>query len=302
MKRRRHSVGLTCGTRMMTVLAVMGTAALTGGCAGLDRDAHADALAASAGLKREQIVSGDFVLTAFTRVTRPGAPLDVYIEGDGMAWVSRTEPSLDPTPREATGLALAAADPAPNVAYVARPCQFTPMSTNPHCAIPYWTDKRFSAEVVASMNEAVDQLVARVPGQRVNLTGYSGGGAIAVLIAARRHDIALLRTVAGNLDDEYVNALHHVSPMPGSLNPVDFAPRVAALAQVHFTGADDTVVPPEVARRFVDAAGAHCARTQVVAGMTHAGDWQRHWPELLAVVPSCSDTATARMVRQPDPQ
>ena len=94
----------------------------------------------------------------------------------------------------------AVAGPAPNVAYLARPCQFMPMDRNPQCAVPYWTGKRYTPEVIASMNDAVDRLVARVPGQPVNLIGYSGGGAVAVLIAARRHDVATLRTVAGNLD------------------------------------------------------------------------------------------------------
>ncbi|WP_322044087.1 alpha/beta hydrolase [Paraburkholderia sp. J67] len=254
----------------------------------MDRNQHADALAASASLKREQITTGDFVLTAFVRVTQSHAPIDVYIEGDGLAWVSRTEPSLDPTPLDPIGLALAAVDPAPNVAYIARPCQYTPMALNSRCAITWWTDKRFSAEVVASMNEAVDQITARVPGQRVNLTGYSGGGAIAVLLAAQRRDIGLLRTVAGNLDDEYVNALHHVSAMPGSLNPIDYATRVNLLAQVHFSGANDFVIPPEVARRFIGAEGSTgCARVQIVPGMTHTGEWQKVWLQLLGVLPTC---------------
>ncbi|ARU21294.1 bifunctional N-acetylglucosamine-1-phosphate uridyltransferase/glucosamine-1-phosphate acetyltransferase [Ralstonia solanacearum] len=112
---------------------------LMSGCTVLDRNARAEAQAAPAGLHREQLDTGSFVLTAYSRIARPDAPLDLYIEGDGLAWISRSEPSLDPTPREAVGLALAAADPAPNVAYVARPCQFTPMAMNPRCGVPYWT-------------------------------------------------------------------------------------------------------------------------------------------------------------------
>jgi hypothetical protein len=107
----------------------------SGGCLVLDRNQHANALAAPLG-EREGIATRDFVLTAFV-LTDTRAPLDLYIEGDGFAWLSRSEPSLDPTPRAATGLALAAVDSASNVAYLARPCQFTPMSMNPRCAIPY---------------------------------------------------------------------------------------------------------------------------------------------------------------------
>ncbi|MEW6345197.1 MAG: alpha/beta hydrolase [Pseudomonadota bacterium] len=258
------------------------------GCVTLDRGAHADALAKPAGLKRELIDTDSFVLTAFARITRADEPLDVYIEGDGLAWISRSEPSLDPTPREATGLALAAADRAPNVVYLARPCQFTPMAVNPRCGIPYWTGKRFAPEVVESVNEAVTRFAARVPGQPINLVGYSGGGALAVLIAARRTDIASIRTVAGNLDDEFVNRLHQVSPMPQSENPIDFATRVAAIPQVHFSGASDTVVPPVVAQRFVHATGDRCAQARTVPEVTHDGDWSRLWPALLEIRPECS--------------
>jgi dienelactone hydrolase len=266
-------------------------ALLVTGCAMPDRNERADTLAANAGLQREQIATRPFVLTAFTRFTRADRPLTVYIEGDGLAWLSRSEPSPDPTPRHATGLALAAADPAPNVAYLARPCQFTAMSANPACAISYWTGKRFAPEVVDSLDQAIGQLAARVPGQHIDLVGYSGGGALAVLIAARRADIASLRTIAGNLDDEFVNRLHHVSPMPESENPVDVAPRVAAIAQIHFSGTADTVVPTEVATRFVAAAGGHCARVEVVPEIAHDGDWVRAWPALLRIEPVCSASA-----------
>ncbi|WP_321785233.1 alpha/beta hydrolase [Paraburkholderia sp. J94] len=259
-------------------------------CAELDRNAHADSLAARAqpaALVREQIATPQFVLTAWTRIAQPGQPIDVYIEGDGLAWLSRSEPSLDPTPREATGLALAAADPAPNVVYLARPCQFTPMALNPRCAVPWWTGKRFAPDVVTSMNDAIGQIAARAPGQRLNLIGFSGGGAIAVLVAARRDDIATLRTVAGNLDDEYINRTHGVSAMPDSLNPIDAAPRVAAIAQIHFDSDADRIVTPEVAHRFAAAAGGHCVSVRTVPGMAHDGDWSSQWPELLKIAPRC---------------
>lgn len=206
----------------------------------------------------------------------------MYIEGDGVAWLSRTEPSLDPTPRQAEGLALTAQDAVPNVVYLARPCQFTPMARNPRCGISYWTDKRFAPEVVESMNEAVNHFAALTPGQPVELVGYSGGGAIAVLTAARRTDVASIRTVAGNLDDEFVNRLHGVPAMPESENPIDFAAQVARIPQVHISGAEDIVVPPTVAQRFSNATGAACTQVATIPGKSQGSDWSRNWPELLA--------------------
>lgn len=286
------------GALSATLLAAAWATLLGSGCAALDPVRHADSMAASAGLVRETVRAAPFVLTAFVRIARPDRPLRVYIEGDGLAWITRSEPSLDPTPHRATGLALAAADPAPNVVYLARPCQFTPMSMNPACGVPYWTTRRFSPEVVRSLDEAVSDFAARVPGQPVELVGYSGGGAIAVLVAARRHDVASIRTVAGNLDDAFVNQLHHVSSMPESENPIDYAPRVAGIAQLHFAGSDDAVVPPEVARRFVAASGSPCVRMQTVDHVAHEGAWEKRWPALLGIAPSCTPLSATQAAIQ----
>ncbi len=271
----------------MAGMALLAVAALAG-CASADRMAHAEALAATGHLKPERIEAGAFVLTAFVRIDRPDRPLTLYIEGDGPAWLSRSEPAQDPTPRAAIGLALAASDRAPNVAYLARPCQFTPMALNPSCNVAYWTGKRFAPEVVASIDAAITRLAARVPGQPIALVGYSGGAALAVLVAAERRDVVSIRTLAGNLDSEAVNRLHHVSAMPQSENPIDVADRVAAIPQIHFSGARDEVVPPEIAQRFAAATG-HCARVMVVPGLDHEGDWPARWPTLLAMPPACAD-------------
>ena len=256
-------------------------------CAAFDPNVHADAVAKAAAMQREAIATDRFTLTAFSRITKPDQPLTVYIEGDGLAWISRYQPSLDPTPHEATGLELAALDPGPNVVYLARPCQFTAMASNPSCGVPYWTGRRFAPEVVRSLNQALDSIAARVPGQKMNLVGYSGGAALAVLVAAQRSDIASLRTVAGNLDDEYVNRLHGVSAMPESDNAIDVATRVAGIPQIHFSGGDDTVVPPDVAQRFIAAEAGHCAQARSIAGVGHARGWLEAWPRLVQSVPSC---------------
>jgi predicted esterase len=249
---------------------------------------QADALAAPAHLQLERLQAGPFVLTAYARISAPAQPLHLYIEGDGYAWATRTEPSPDPTPRQAMGLALAAADTSPNVVYLARPCQYTPRALNPACGPAYWTDKRYAPEVAAAMDEAVSHYAALLTGPpRLDLIGYSGGAALAVLVAARRSDVASLRTVAGNLDSEYVNRLHHVSAMPTSLNPIDSAPRLAATPQLHFSGEGDPIVPPSVAERFAAAAGGHCVHTYTVRGLAHEGDWPRLWPRLLEMPVHC---------------
>lgn len=102
-------------------------------CATPDTRQHAQQIAQGAGLTKSQITANGFVLTAYSRLTNPKQAINVYIEGDGLAWVSRHQLSADPTPRNALGLALAAFDPAANVIYLARPCQFNDFTRTP-CA------------------------------------------------------------------------------------------------------------------------------------------------------------------------
>lgn len=272
---------------MRKILLAVVLACGLSGCATLDRDAAADALAKPARMTRMLMKTDPFWLTAFVRITDRRQPVTVYFEGDGLAWLSPSEVSRDPTPRDAQGLALAAQDPAANVVYLARPCQYTDRAKNPACTPAYWTGKRFAPEVIAALSQAVDQVVAQVPGQPVHLVGYSGGGAVAVLVAARRQDVASLRTVAGNLDHAEVNRLAGVSPMPASLNPISVAGQVARIPQVHYSGDGDRTVPPAIATRFVQAAGAGCVRAVTVAGATHDRGWTDRWKSLLAQPPGC---------------
>jgi len=256
------------------------------GCATLlpqNRYAVANRIAAAAGFQKSAISTSSFTLTAYMRVKNPGGPIHVYIEGDGTAWLSRTRLSGDPTPRTPLVLELAVLDPASNVAYLARPGQYAADGV-PDCDAAYWSGKRFSNDVVEAINKTVDTLRDRAGSREIHLIGYSGGAAVAALIAARRSDAASLRTVAGNLDPEAVNRYHHVSPMKDFLNPMDAAEKIRDLPQRHFVGSQDTVVPPGIARSFLKRAGRRdSSGITVVEGATHTRGWQEHWKELLVI-------------------
>lgn len=268
-------------------LLLIAIAFLLSGCGTTNRQADVDALTKITGLTSENLQTKTFVLRALSKTAAPVNILRVYIEGDGFAWVNRTTPSSDPTPRNPVGLKLAAADSSANVLYLARPCQFTDLPMPAACTTPLWTSKRFAPEVVDAMNEALTKFVSRYPGVQLELVGYSGGATIAAQLAARRHDVRSLRTVAGNLDVAYVNELHHVTPMPESLSAIDVATELSALPQVHFSGTKDTTVPTSVTRRFQQAVGSRCAQVVEVAGMEHGSDWAARWPTLLATLPQC---------------
>jgi len=243
----------------------------------------ANSLAAVNGFTKSFVKTSDFILTSYQRIGRSGSPVRFYIEGDGRAWISRTRLSDDPTPSDPLVIELAAMDPSPNVIYIARPGQYTE-SGIPDCDPAYWSSRRFSEEVIRSVNEAISQAVLRTEAKSVELVGYSGGAAVAVLVAARRNDIAGIRTIAGNLNPDELNRYHNVSSLEGSLDPMEVAEKIKDIPQRHFIGSRDKTVPPAIAESFVKKEGfADYGSITVVDGATHNDGWPERWKELLSL-------------------
>ncbi len=260
------------------------TAALLTALAGCAVAPHATGLPQAVRAAGMQVLAHrheGFELAMALRASAPDLPLRVYVEGDGRAWLDRYTPSPDPTPVKAVALQLALADDYPNVAYLARPCQYL-RERSPGCEVGYWTARRFSPEVIAAMEDALDRLLQVSQAHGLQLVGYSGGAAIAVALAARRSDIRWLATVAGNLDTEAVNRFHRVDPMPASVNPASLAPRLSSLPQVHFSAVGDRIIPAATARAFIEAGPMQCATQVEVRGATHGEGWTERWPGLLA--------------------
>lgn len=236
-----------------------------------------------AGWSETRFVVPPFRLVGFFRVT-PGAetPLHVYIEGDGRAWPSRRQPPDDPTPANPVALRLALADGAPNILYLARPCQFVSGEEGIGCDVRFWTSDRFGETVLIAMNSAITIFAAKHRDRQIVLIGFSGGGAVAALLAARRTDVAALVTVAGTLDHHAWTSYHHASPLTGSENPIDRAKDLRSVPQIHFAGADDEIMPPAVGRSFFSALGnPKTAKFVIVASYDHDCCWQRSWDDRL---------------------
>lgn len=262
--------------RLAVLLCLVGTA-----CGGLaDRQALAPRLTHEAGWTFETLTGGAFEMAAAVAPVKVSPTLVVYLEGDGLAYVDRSQPAHDPTPRDPTALRLALAHPdrSANVAWLGRPCQYV---MSPQCQTAYWTDKRYAPEIVDSVSIVIDQLKARSHAANLTLVGYSGGGAIAALLTARRGDVGRLVTVAADLDLTYWTMRQKLTPLGGSLDPADFTTALAGVPQVHLTGGKDTVVGTEVARAYLSRLPASApARLIEVPGFTHTCCWARDWSEL----------------------
>ena len=242
----------------------------------------ANSIAEPARLKNKTHKAGQFILHSRERYDKPGEDLRIYLEGDGLAWVSRTEPSRDPTPDNPIGLRLAALDKAPNVIWIARPCQYTTIVENPICKKYYWTIGRLAPEIVASVDLAITAAKTSAKATNIHLIGYSGGGGLAILIAARRNDVATIRTVAGNIDHEAFTNLHRVTPMSQSMDPAKVAGYINTIPQWHFYGEDDKVVPKLIGESYLRKSGRReCSQIQVLSGVSHVKGWVENWPRLL---------------------
>jgi hypothetical protein len=200
----------------------------------------ANSIAAVHGMAERTIPTKYFQLQTYLKYNSDTAPLRVYIEGDGRAFTSHGGVSSDPTPRDGLVMKLISRDQHPNILYLARPCQYTitEKEGDPICyseawdeqqiaktATPdmskkfidrlmkikqryYWSDGRFHEHVIISMDEAIAQVVTKYKISEIELVGYSGGGAIVMLVTprllGRGVKVKSIRTIAGNLDHEAI--------------------------------------------------------------------------------------------------
>jgi pimeloyl-ACP methyl ester carboxylesterase len=118
--------------------------------------------------------------------------------------------------------------------------------------------------------------------KKTGLVGYSGGGSIAVLLAARRQDIAWLVTIGANLDLGFWTTLHDVTPLSGSLNPAYYAASIQKLPQLHLIGEKDKIVPASVSRAYLDkVVDKENIRFKTISGFDHQCCWADIWPQPL---------------------
>lgn len=244
-------------------------------------------------LMPRNIAASPFMLKAYERVYQKDAPATLYIEGDGVPYVKADTESVNPTPIDPIGIRLAARDGGKNVIYLARPCQYNEgWQHGKDCPSEYWTGKRFAPEVINAYMIALDNIKQETKVSGFNIVGYDGGAAIATILAGKRDDILSLRTVAGNLDHRVTSQLHQVTPLDGSLNPVDFAGQVANIPQRHFIGKLDRITPPPVYNSYAQSAGTGaCMNVTLVDDADHERGWVEKWTVLKDMPVDCGKAA-----------
>ncbi len=210
----------------------------------------------------------------------------IYIEGDGRAYVSRRRISSDPTPTNPVGLALSEQDPRTDkIIYVARPCQYTKKINSRNCEKRYWTTERFSPVIIDLYLEFFENLRRDLGVQNIEVIGYSGGGAIAAILAAQSSHVTGLKTVAGYLDHKKINQQTGVSQLIGSEDPMEFARYLEFIPQIHFVGSQDDLIPKSSVDGFYELTNIkRCLGVRVVSA-GHSHGWVKQWPILIKEKP-----------------
>lgn len=272
-------------TKVSLWLFLLGVFGLLGGCAQIspeERNAMAQRLALKKGWTAQVLATQPYVLMSFgPPVTSSVDLVTVYLEGDGYAWVRGRYPSEDPTPLDPLALRLAMAQPSAAAVYLARPCQFLKVENGSQCTALSWTRERFSADVLAAMNQGLDLIKKRFNAKYFVLVGFSGGARVGLELAAQREDIKQLITVAGNMDPAAWTDLLGLQPLAISTNNLALIRATEHLPQVYLVGDQDVVVPSVLTERFVARFPANNQpELLVIEGNAHVCCWVEQWPEL----------------------
>ncbi len=206
--------------------------------------------------------------------------IHVYLGSDGTPWEKPNQIASDPTPRNPVMLRLMALDSGASV-YVGRPC-YHGFSRSLGCHPRWWTSARYSEPVVESLHSVLTQISEEHESSEIVLFGYSGGGALAMLLAERLSFVQGVVTVAGNLDINAWVAYHSYSPLTESINPASRLPLRQDLFQFHVIGSNDEVVPPHLVDLAIKRQGGI---TPVIVGdVDHQCCWESLWPGILNTI------------------
>ncbi|QPK63698.1 dienelactone hydrolase family protein [Methylomonas sp. LL1] len=202
--------------------------------------------------------------------------LHVYLDGDGTPW-TRTGVADDPTPRNPLILELMATDPAASI-LLGRPCYYE-ISLSHSCNNSLWTSHRYSAEVVSSMQTALENWLSTKKVKKLVLIGFSGGGTLATLLATRIKNTSAVVTIAANLNVKAWSDYHGYLQPAGSLNPINDAHIPASVRQIHLAGLKDDNVPAKIIESFslTQQNALYLAQPEY----EHACCWIDIWPMIL---------------------
>jgi hypothetical protein len=276
--------------RPLIASLLLGSATLAAACSvGAEfREITAERIARPAFMVERRFETGGMEFQTWERMHERFQPANIYIEGDGDPTYLNRDVTIDSTPENPVALHLASRDNADNLGYISRPCMYKEVPDKDKCDSKFYSTRRYSPEVIAAYNAALDNMKNLYDISEFNLIGYDGAANIVAALAAERKDVASIRTVAGNLNTDVVYAKTGQVLDADNVTAFKLAPQLSTVPQHHYIGIGDEVTPPSVYHSFRQEMGpSNCVHYTVVQDADHERGWVEKWPELLKATTEC---------------
>ena len=190
----------------------------------------------------------EFSLSGMEKNVKIGEKLRVYIDGDAKTGGLFAQKAVLEYPVAAE---LALKDTSPSILYLNRPCYF---SDDEKCQPVVWKEGRYNPEIIDEMVFVLQNFVQKYHIPEIELVGYDGGAAVALLVASRLYNkkinVSKVITIAGILDTQHYASLTGEDLHSAALNPAREVYTLAKIPQLHIVGALDKKTPVSLVKVF----------------------------------------------------
>jgi hypothetical protein len=229
-----------------------------------------------------QVVKTEYFSHKVYKNNRPSSTvLHIYLTGDGLPWMAGVVPSTDPTPRDTIIFKLIEQDESAAL-ILGRPC-YHGLAHEALCDPSLWTNMRYGSLVIDSLSIAIEQLSEQYQTTNLVLIGYSGGGALAVLLAEKIPNVSAVITIGANLNTQLWTQHHQMLPLSGSINPVERPDLPITVMQKHYVGSEDKIIPVSLLETYTE--GHQASDLVIIDNYDHQCCWQNIWPDILRQIP-----------------
>lgn len=210
----------------------------------------------------------------------------VFIEGDGAQWKKNgTIPPKDPTPKHSSILGLIDASPNTTITstYVARPCQYPTLISDPECDVRRWTVNRYDNQQIQTILDAVARVIRQRPSSNLHIVGHSGGGVISVRVAyqliQKKIDVANVVALATPIDPDSWTKNHNYEQLVLD----DYYRELRILKDktclTIWLGANDKLIrPTDISVSNSQMLGS---RIRMVQDVDHTSGWIETWTNMI---------------------
>ena len=258
------------------------------------------------GLEKDIIATKPIPIVIYKKIAAKNrSRLYIYIEGDGQPWDKGYWPASDPNTRKSVVLPLLAQQllqqsplkqsplkqsplkQSPlkhaeyNAIYLARPC-YAWKTMPKNCTHFFWTSGRYSETVVDILNQGMDAIKQQYNINQFVLVGHSGGGTLAMLLAARRKDISAIITLSANLNHSAWTHYFGYLPLSDSLNPATQQTLPKKIPRWHLIGEQDHTIPSHIT--YQAGQKDPYAHLTLYTHFDHSCCWQIIWESILMKV------------------